>query len=103
HAPWRAPGEDPDRGRGQGRRRGRLARLTSAAGERLEGRRGSVDERLPARLGGPPGGVRDHPSDVRVEIGRMRLVTRPEVEDPTPTTPVAAAAPEHPACLAPPH
>src|SRR4051812_20357160 len=70
-------------------------------GQRLERLRRSGFEGTAAGRGGPPGGIRDHPSNVRVEICRVRLVTGRKIEDPAAAALVAAAAPEHLAALKP--
>ena len=54
-----------------------------------------------ARTGRPAGGVGDDPADVGIEVGRVGLVARPEVDDPAATPPERAAAAEDLAALEP--
>src|SRR6478735_8061038 len=50
---------------------------------------------------GPFRGVGDHPADFRIEIGRVRFVSRPKVEDLARAALVAASAAEYLAPLEP--
>src|ERR671913_2151224 len=53
-----------------------------------------VYRRRPRCRRGPADGVLDDALNVLVVVGGVLLVTRAEVEDPTPTPPVTQAAPE---------
>src|SRR5215212_6481001 len=54
----------------------------------------AVNGHGPRRRRGPVDGVADDALHVGVVVGRVLLVTRAEVEDPTPPPPVAESAPE---------
>src|SRR5581483_3489596 len=65
-------------------------------------RLGVAKHRLgPGHGRGPARGVGDHAPDLRVEVGRVALVARPEVEDLAAAARVAAAAAEDLAALEP--
>src|SRR4051794_33304875 len=81
------------------RRQALVARLASA--ERFERSRVPIRRRRTRRLGCPADRVRDHPTDERMMVGRVRLVAWSEVEDAATAALVAATAPEDLAALEP--